>query len=335
MAYGMAKAALEHLTVSLAEQLRPHGIPVNTFRIDVPVASEGFVAAHARRRPLRLGAARGRGRGDPLDARPARRRTPGHNAGMARLRAEHGIMRVAGRSAAGTRSTPTWSRSHPPREHLQVPPRLATQPRLTGPRPRSPVAASRPSTTAPRSSMWSSASLWWTVALPRARAGRGPALRPGQGARQAFYREDPGRPDDHAPPPLPHQWRRAPRARALGDDATRTTSPTTAARSPGCCSTRPSSSAGADRAERLETGLRRAKVHVGKPARLGPDGRWHYEWDERLRLGRDRALTVHWGTRRDDDGHPHVTRARFRDTAHRRRHPRPHPRARHLVRRPA
>lgn len=47
MAYGMAKAALEHLTVSLATQLRPHAIAVNTFRIDVPVASEGFLAALA------------------------------------------------------------------------------------------------------------------------------------------------------------------------------------------------------------------------------------------------------------------------------------------------
>ena len=44
MAYGMAKAALEHLTVSAAHQLRPTASPVNTFRIDVPVASEGFVS---------------------------------------------------------------------------------------------------------------------------------------------------------------------------------------------------------------------------------------------------------------------------------------------------
>ncbi len=44
MAYGMAKAAMEHMTVSLATQLRPDGISVNTFRIDIPVASEGFVA---------------------------------------------------------------------------------------------------------------------------------------------------------------------------------------------------------------------------------------------------------------------------------------------------
>ena len=43
MAYGMAKAAMEHMTMSAAHQLRPLGIAVNTFRIDVPVASEGFV----------------------------------------------------------------------------------------------------------------------------------------------------------------------------------------------------------------------------------------------------------------------------------------------------
>jgi citronellol/citronellal dehydrogenase len=44
MAYGMAKSALEHLTMSAAAQLQPHGIAVNTFRIDMPVASEGFLA---------------------------------------------------------------------------------------------------------------------------------------------------------------------------------------------------------------------------------------------------------------------------------------------------
>jgi NAD(P)-dependent dehydrogenase (short-subunit alcohol dehydrogenase family) len=44
MAYGMSKAALERMSVDVATQLRPFGIAVNTFRIDVPVASEGFVA---------------------------------------------------------------------------------------------------------------------------------------------------------------------------------------------------------------------------------------------------------------------------------------------------
>jgi NAD(P)-dependent dehydrogenase (short-subunit alcohol dehydrogenase family) len=44
MAYGMSKAAMERFTVDAARQLRSHHIAVNTFRIDVPVASEGFVA---------------------------------------------------------------------------------------------------------------------------------------------------------------------------------------------------------------------------------------------------------------------------------------------------
>jgi NAD(P)-dependent dehydrogenase (short-subunit alcohol dehydrogenase family) len=44
MAYGMSKIALERLTVDAARQLRRQHIAVNCFRIDVPVASEGFIA---------------------------------------------------------------------------------------------------------------------------------------------------------------------------------------------------------------------------------------------------------------------------------------------------
>ena len=43
MSYGMSKQALEHLTVSSATILKPEAIAVNAFRIDVPVASEGYV----------------------------------------------------------------------------------------------------------------------------------------------------------------------------------------------------------------------------------------------------------------------------------------------------
>jgi NAD(P)-dependent dehydrogenase (short-subunit alcohol dehydrogenase family) len=43
MSYGMSKAALERLTIDAARQLQPD-IAVNCFRIDVPVASEGFLA---------------------------------------------------------------------------------------------------------------------------------------------------------------------------------------------------------------------------------------------------------------------------------------------------
>ena len=44
MSYGMSKIALERLTVDLARQLQRDAIAVNCFRIDLAVASEGFVA---------------------------------------------------------------------------------------------------------------------------------------------------------------------------------------------------------------------------------------------------------------------------------------------------
>ena len=44
MSYGVSKIALERLTVDLARQLQGDNIAVNCFRIDVAVASEGFVA---------------------------------------------------------------------------------------------------------------------------------------------------------------------------------------------------------------------------------------------------------------------------------------------------
>ena len=91
MAYGMAKAALEHLTVSAAHQLQPFGIAVNTFRIDVPVASEGFVfnmpdADISDWEPSEVAA---EGIVWMIEQPPS---YSGHNEGMAALRAQHGIM---------------------------------------------------------------------------------------------------------------------------------------------------------------------------------------------------------------------------------------------------
>jgi len=91
MAYGMSKIALEHLTVSAAAQLRPHGIAVNTFRIDLPVASEGFVANapdmdHSDWEPTSVAA-----EGICWMLRQPASYT-GRNESMARLRDEHGIM---------------------------------------------------------------------------------------------------------------------------------------------------------------------------------------------------------------------------------------------------
>jgi len=91
MAYGMSKIAMEHMTVSLAGQLRDAGIQVNTFRIDIPVASEGFVynmpdADHSDWEPSEV-AAEG-----ILWMLEQPWPYTGRNEGMNRLREEHGIM---------------------------------------------------------------------------------------------------------------------------------------------------------------------------------------------------------------------------------------------------
>jgi citronellol/citronellal dehydrogenase len=100
MIYGMSKIALEHLTVSLATQLQPHRIAVNTFRIDVPVASEGFVANtpgfdHSDWEPTEV----------PAEGIVWMLRQPssytGRNVSMAALRAEQGIMASRVRSQDG------------------------------------------------------------------------------------------------------------------------------------------------------------------------------------------------------------------------------------------
>ena len=44
MSYGISKIGLEHLTVDLARILQADGVAVNCFRIDLAVASEGFIA---------------------------------------------------------------------------------------------------------------------------------------------------------------------------------------------------------------------------------------------------------------------------------------------------
>ena len=91
MSYGVSKIALERLTVDVANQLREQRIACNVFRIDVPVASEGFVANTP-----------GADRSDWEPCEVAAegilwmlRQPPeytGNNVGMAALRDEQGIM---------------------------------------------------------------------------------------------------------------------------------------------------------------------------------------------------------------------------------------------------
>jgi len=61
LVYGVSKAALERLTTGAAEELAPEGIAVNCLRIDVPIASEGFVyntpgLDHSEWEPTEVGA---------------------------------------------------------------------------------------------------------------------------------------------------------------------------------------------------------------------------------------------------------------------------------------
>jgi putative metallohydrolase (TIGR04338 family) len=133
--------------------------------------------------------------------------------------------------------------------------------------------------------------LWWYARFPEHRLDRIPRLRPGHGARQAFYREDDDGPtitlprryrtkgvmlhelahwamsEDHD---LPHHGRTF--ARLLLDITLEFCGP--------------------DRAALLAQSYREHRVNLGKPPRPGPDGRVRYGWDERLRLGKGSALAI-------------------------------------------
>jgi NAD(P)-dependent dehydrogenase (short-subunit alcohol dehydrogenase family) len=110
MAYGMAKAALEHLTMSAAHQLKQYAIAVNTFRIDVPVASEGFVynAPDADKSDWEPSEVAAEGIAWMLEQPPS---YTGHNVGMAELRAEHGIM-ASRASRAHTQQSSLVTQTH-------------------------------------------------------------------------------------------------------------------------------------------------------------------------------------------------------------------------------
>jgi hypothetical protein len=137
-------------------------------------------------------------------------------------------------------------------------------------------------------------SLWWIARFPEHGLADVPRLRPGQGARQAFYREDPGRPTIT----LPRRYRTTGVVlHELAHWALRTAHdlPVHGRTFTRLLLDATTEFGGAGRAERLAAGYEEHNVRVGRPARLGADGRWSYDWDERLRLGRDKALTVRFG----------------------------------------
>jgi putative metallohydrolase (TIGR04338 family) len=144
--------------------------------------------------------------------------------------------------------------------------------------------------------------LWWQARFPEHTLDRVPRFRPGHGARQAFFAEHH---DGELTITLPRRYRTKgvvlhelahwalstePDLPHHGGTFTRLLLDATAEH------------LGADRAELLADAYRAQRVRVGRSPRPGPDGRLRYGWDERLRLGRDRNLTVRYlGATGSDD----------------------------------
>ena len=133
--------------------------------------------------------------------------------------------------------------------------------------------------------------LWWHERFPERDLGHVPRLRPGQGARQAFYREE----DDGPTITLPRRYRTKAVVLhelthwALGIDSGLPHHGRTFAR---VLLDAIGEFCGAERAAVLAASYQEHGVHVARAPRVGPDGRLHYGWDERLRLNKGRPLTV-------------------------------------------
>ena len=132
---------------------------------------------------------------------------------------------------------------------------------------------------------------WWQERFPDRDLASVPRLRPGQGARQAFYREE----DDGPTITLPRRYRTKGVVLhelshwALGIDSGLPHHGRTFAR---VLLDATAEFCGPERAAALGVSYKEHAVHVSKPPRRGPDGRLRYGWDERLRLGKGRTLTV-------------------------------------------
>jgi hypothetical protein len=118
-----------------------------------------------------------------------------------------------------------------------------------------------------------------------------PRLRPGQGARQAFFRVE----DSGPTITLPRRYRTKGVVLhelthwALGIDSGLPHHGRTFAR---VLLDATAEFWGTEHAAVLASAYREQRVHVGKPPRRGPDGGLRYGWDERLRLGKGHVLTV-------------------------------------------
>jgi len=131
-------------------------------------------------------------------------------------------------------------------------------------------------------------SLWWTVRFPDHGLGDLPRFRPGNGARQAFYREEPTGPTIT----LPRRYRT--KGTVLHELVHWALSPHAELAHHGSTFARVLVDAteefcGAERAAALVAAYGAEGVRVGAPASTGTDGYPTYGDDERRRLARSRA----------------------------------------------
>lgn len=137
--------------------------------------------------------------------------------------------------------------------------------------------------------------LWWEARFPRLGLGDMPRFRPGHGARQAFFSID-----DRGPAiTLPRRYRTKGVVLhelihwAMAEDADLPAHGRTFAR---VLLDATAEFLGAARATALIESYSEHKVHIGRPALVGPTGHLHYGWDERLRLHRSKPVVVHHRT---------------------------------------
>ncbi len=139
-------------------------------------------------------------------------------------------------------------------------------------------------------------SLWWAQRFPHHAHDTVPRLRPGNGARQAFFRPGDPRFDDGDPTiTLPRRYRTKGVVLhelahwALWDEPLLPHHGSTFAR---LHLDLTEEFIGAPRAAELEARYGEERVRVGQAPRAAPDGRLRYGWDERLRLGRGRRFVI-------------------------------------------
>lgn len=153
--------------------------------------------------------------------------------------------------------------------------------------------------------------LWWQARFPNHTLANVPRLRPGYGARQAFYRED----DDGPTITLPRRYRTSGVILhelahwALCHEHDLPNHGRTFAR---LLLDVTYEFMGNARGDKLAEAYGEQKVHLGKPATLGPDGKLRYGTDERLRLSKGKRVTVFF---ENDEREPAATTATFKGFA--------------------